>query len=135
MLFGRAAGSAVDRFGRVQVTAGGALVSALIVTLLGLAGSPGVLAGLWFLAGVGSALIWAGMNTLVVEAVPSNRAGAVSVVSGFKFAGHAVAPLAWLPLYHMDPELGFAAAAVVAALAGVLVLPLRRAPTRATVAV
>jgi MFS family permease len=135
MLFGRSAGSAVDRFGRVQVAAGGAFFSALVVTLLGLADSPGVVAALWFLAGVGSAFIWAGMNTLVVEAVPSNRAGAVSVVSAFKFAGQAGAPLAWLPLYHVDPELGFAAAAGVALMAGVLVLPLRRAAARETVAV
>jgi MFS family permease len=80
---------------------------------------------LWFLTGLGSALLWAGVNTLAVEAVPGNRAGGTSVVSAFKFAGNAAAPVMWLPLYHADPRLGFVAAAVMAALTGAFVAPLR----------
>jgi MFS family permease len=125
MLFGRAAGDAVDRYGRVPVAVTGAAVCALLVAALGFAGSAGVLAGLWFLAGIGSALVWAGINTLTVEAVPGNRAGGTSVVSAFKFAGNAIAPVLWLPLYHADPRLGFLGAALMAALTGAFVLPLR----------
>jgi hypothetical protein len=57
--------------------------------------------------------------------VPSNRAGGTSVVSAFKFAGNAAAPVMWLPLYHADVRLGFLGAGVMASLAGALVLPLR----------
>jgi MFS family permease len=125
MLLGRAAGDAVDRYGRVPVALAGSAVCAVLVAALGFAQTPAVLAALWFAAGLGSALIWAGINTLAVEAVPGNRAGGTSVVSAFKFAGNAAAPLLWLPLYHVDPRLGFLGAAVVAALTGAFVLPLR----------
>ena len=81
---------------------------------------------LWFVTGLGSALVWAGINTLAVEAVPGNRAGGTSVVSAFKFAGNAAAPVMWLPLYHVDPTAGFIGAAVMAALTGAFVAPLSR---------
>ena len=48
-----------------------------------------------------------------------------SVISAFRFAGNAAAPLVWLPLYHLDPALGFLAAGVAAALTAAFVLPLR----------
>jgi hypothetical protein len=81
-----------------------ALACALLVGALGFAGGPAALAALWFAAGAASALVWAGMNTLVVEAVPEN-------------VGR--------PLYHADARLGFLGAGVMALLSGVLVLPLR----------
>jgi hypothetical protein len=67
---------------------------------------------LWFGAGCGAALLWAGLNTVAVEAVPANRAGAVSVFAAFKFAGTAVAPLVWLPVYTSSPAAAFACAAI-----------------------
>ena len=56
---------------------------------------------------------------------PGNRAGGTSVVSAFKFAGNAAAPLLWLPLYHVDPRLGFLGAAILAAITGAFIAPLR----------
>jgi MFS family permease len=129
MLLGRLAGASVDRFGRVPVTVAGAATCALLVAALGLAPGPVSLAALWTLAGVGSSLVWAGLNVLSVEAVPGNRAGGTSVIGAFKFAGSAVAPLMWLPLYHADARLGFAGAGAMAALTGVFVLPLGRRAT------
>ncbi len=125
MIVGRPSGDAVDRYGRVPVALAGTAACTLLVAALGLAPSAAALALLWFLTGLGSALIWAGINTLAVEAVPGNRAGGTSVVSAFKFAGNAAAPVLWLPLYHVDPRLGFLGAAVMAALAGAFVAPLR----------
>ncbi len=122
---GRAAGDAVDRYGRVPVALTGIVICALIVAALGIAPSAGALGALWFATGLGSALLWAGINVLAVEAVPGNRAGGTSVVSAFKFAGNAAAPLMWLPLYHADPRLGFLAAAVLAAMTAAFILPLR----------
>jgi|tagenome__1003787_1003787.scaffolds.fasta_scaffold20692787_2 MFS family permease len=126
MLLGRTAGGAVDRFGRVPVVLVGAGVCATLVALLGVAPSAGWLGALWFVTGLGSALVWAGINTLAVEAVPGNRAGGTSVVSAFKFAGNAAAPVMWLPLYHIDPTAGFVGAALMAALTGAFVAPLSR---------
>jgi MFS family permease len=125
MLVGRPSGNAVDRYGRVPVALVGSAACTVLVGALGFSSTAAVLAALWFVAGIGSALIWAGINTLAVEAVPGNRAGGTSVVSAFKFAGTAAAPLMWLPLYHVDPRLGFLGAAAVAALTGAFVIPLR----------
>jgi MFS family permease len=125
MLVGRPSGRLVDRLGRVPVTVAGALVSAVFVALIGGAGSVAGVIALWTAAGASSALLWAGLNTLTVEAVPANRAGATSVVSAFKFAGNAAAPAMFLPLYDRDARLAFLAAGVAAALVGALTLRLR----------
>ena len=123
MLLGRSAGRLVDRFGRIPVAVSGTVLCAVLVALLGEAGSPGLLAALWFAAGAGSALVWAGVNTMAVEAVPHNRAGATSVVSAFKFAGNAAAPLVWLPLYGHD--LAFVGAGLVSLGATALLVRMR----------
>lgn len=125
MLVGRAAGDAVDRFGRVPVALVGTAICAVLVVALGIAPSAVALGATWFAVGLGSALVWAGINVLAVEAVPGNRAGGTSVVSAFKFAGNAAAPLMWLPLYHADPRLGFLGAGILAAMAGLFIAPLR----------
>ena len=95
------------------------------MALLGVAPSPVALGVLWFATGLGSTLVWAGINTLAVEAVPGNRAGGTSVISAFRFAGNAAAPLLWLPLYHADPRLGFVGAGLLAAATAAFILPLR----------
>jgi MFS family permease len=125
MVSGRAGGQAVDRFGRGAAVVVGSLVCAVVVALIGVAGSAGVTAALWLVAGAGSTVAWAGLNTLAVEAVPSNRAGATSVVSALKFAGAAAAPIVWLPLYDSDPALAFVGAGLAAALTALFVAPLR----------
>jgi MFS family permease len=125
MVTGRPSGRLVDRFGRVPVTVAGALICAVLVGLIGAAGTIEGLALLWLAAGAASSLIWAGLNTLTIEAVPANRAGATSVISAFKFAGNAAAPAMWLPLYANDVRLAFLAAGGASALVGALALRLR----------
>jgi predicted MFS family arabinose efflux permease len=128
MLLGRASGQLVDRHGRVPVAVVGAVLSAVMVALIGEAGSTGLTAALWFGAGASSTLVWAAINTLAIESVPGNRAGATSVVSAFKFAGNAAAPALWLPLYyHVDVRLAFIGAGVLALMVGGLTL---RVPQR-----
>jgi MFS family permease len=128
MLLGRSSGHLVDRHGRVPVAVSGALLSAVMVALIGEARSAGLTAALWFGAGASSTLVWAAINTLAIESVPGNRAGATSVVSAFKFAGNAAAPALWLPLYYeVDVRLAFIGAGVLALLVGGLTL---RVPQR-----
>jgi MFS family permease len=115
---GRPAGALVDRVGSIQVTVAGALACAVIVPLLGIVGVSGLLAAAWLAAGVGSALIWAGINTLAVRAAPANRAGAVSFIGAWKFAGNAAGPAVWLPLYHVRAWLAFGLAGLGSALIG-----------------
>jgi MFS family permease len=125
VLIGRPSGRLVDSVGRISVTVAGALACGLLVGLLGEAGSVWTLTALWTAAGAAATVVWAGLNTLIVEAVPANRAGATSVVSAFKFAGNAAAPAMWLPLYAHDPSLAFMAAGATSLLMAGLTLRLR----------
>lgn len=50
------------------------------------------------------------LQNLTMRTIPGNRGGALSAVSAFRFAGAALAPLAWLPLYHSAPTHAFEAA-------------------------
>jgi MFS family permease len=125
VLIGRPSGRLVDRLGRVSVTVAGALACGVLVALLGEVGSVWALTALWVAAGAATTLVWAGLNTLTVEAVPANRAGATSVVSAFKFAGNAAAPAMFLPLYARDPSLAFVAAGAASVVMAGLTLRLR----------
>ena len=107
---GPVAGRLVERFGQRRIAVVGAIGCAVTVPLLGVAGAPAGLAVAWVAAGVGSALLWTGLNTLAVEAAPANRSGAVSFIGAWKFAGNALAPAVWLPLYSVRAGLAFWAA-------------------------
>jgi MFS family permease len=134
VLAGRPAGGLVDRSTPCPVVAGGALLCAAMVAALGIAGNVVVMAALWLAAGAGSAFIWAGLNTLAVQSAPENRGGAISVVGAFKFAGSALGPLVWLPLYAAHAELAFATAGAACAAIALVVLRLRGGPRRVAMA-
>jgi MFS family permease len=123
ILLGRFAGSVVDRAGRPGTALAGAI--ACTVGVLGLVVAPSAwsLGLVYFGIGCASTFVWAGLNTIAVESFPENRAGATSAYSAFKFAGVAIAPLIYVPLFHVDTRLPFLLAAGFSALLAVLVLP------------
>jgi MFS family permease len=134
VIAGRPAGGLVDRSGPCPVVAGGAIVCAAMVAALGAASTVAAMAAVWLAAGAGSAFIWAGLNTLAVQSAPENRGGAISVVGAFKFAGNAIAPLVWLPLYLDAAELAFGIAGVACAAIALVAVALRGGPRRVAVA-
>ena len=123
ILLGRYAGSVVDRIGRPSAALAGAV--ACTAGVVGLVFAPTVwgLALVYFAIGCASTFVWAGLNTIAVESFPENRAGATSAYSAFKFAGVAIAPLIYVPLFHVDTRLPFVLAAAFSALLAVLILP------------
>ncbi|HEU4450546.1 MAG TPA: MFS transporter [Gaiellaceae bacterium] len=123
ILLGRYAGGVVDRIGRPTTALAGAIACTAGVLGLAVAPSPWSLALVYLGVGCGSAFVWAGLNTIAVESFPANRAGATSVYSAFKFAGVAIAPLLYVPLFHVDTRLPFLLAAGFSALLALLVLP------------
>jgi MFS family permease len=127
LAFGHAGGIGSERLGPGRASVIAAVAGAVLVAPLGIAPSVTALALLWFAAGAVSALLWAGLNTIAVEAVPANRGGAISLFAAFKFSGTAVAPLAWLPVYHASPGLAF----LCAGLAVLAIVPLAPASLRA----
>ena len=123
ILLGRYAGSVVDRIGRPSAALAGAVACTAGVIGLVFAPTAWGLALVYFAIGCASTFVWAGLNTIAVESFPENRAGATSAYSAFKFAGVAIAPLLYVPLFHVDTRLPFVLAAVFSALLAVLILP------------
>lgn len=110
---GRYAGQLSDRHSPARLGWYATLACVPLVALLGVVGSVGLLAVVWAGLGISSTATWASLNTLTISAIPSNRAGAASVVACTKFLGSASAPLLWLPLYHDSAALAFAVPAAV----------------------
>jgi MFS family permease len=123
MVFGRYAGVVVDRAGRPRTALLGVTACGLGVLALAFVPGPWSFALVYFAVGCGSAFAWAGLNTIVVERFPDNRAGSVSVYSAFKFVGVAIAPLVYVPLYDSDASLPFLVAAGFSGICALLVLP------------
>jgi len=123
ILLGRYAGTVVDRAGRPATALAGAIACTAGVLGLVVAPSPGSLGLVFFGIGCASAFVWAGLNTIAVESFPENRAGATSAYSAFKFAGVAIAPLIYVPLFNVDTRLPFLLAAGFSALLAVSVVP------------
>jgi MFS family permease len=110
---GRYVGRAVDRYGAVRCGLVGGITGGVLVALCAFWTPAAVLAVGWALCGVASQVLLVSLNTLSLSAVPENRGGAVGVVQAFRFGGGAMAPAAWLPLYHLTPAAGFLAPGLV----------------------
>ncbi|MBW3593742.1 MAG: MFS transporter, partial [Actinobacteria bacterium] len=134
VLLGRFAGSVVDRVGRPTTALAG--TAACTLGLLALAAAPNAwtLALAWLAIGCAGTFVWAGLNTIAVESFPTNRAGATSAFSAFKFAGTAVGPLIYVPIFHVEARAPFLVAAGLSVLLALLILPwfarYREAPSR-----
>lgn len=113
LLCGPVSGRLVDRWGGRRCAAPAALAAAALVGTLGLDGGAGALAAQWAAAGAATSLLTVATNSLAISAVPANRGGAVSTMSAFRFAGNAVAPALWLPLYRAAAPVAFAGAAAL----------------------
>jgi MFS family permease len=123
ILFGRYAGTIVDRAGRPGTALCGAVLCGCGVVGLVFAPTVWTIALVYFAIGCASAFVWAGLNTIAVESFPDNRAGATSAYSAFKFAGVAVAPLIYVPLFRVDTRAPFLLAAAFSFALATLVLP------------
>ena len=123
ILLGRYGGVVADRMGRPQTALAGSLACAGGIFGLAFAPTAWSLSLVFFAVGCASAFVWAGLNTIAVESFPENRAGAVSVYSAFKFGGVAIAPLIYVPLFHVDTRAPFLLATGFSVLVAVLLTP------------
>lgn len=69
------------------------------------------------------------VNGLAVTSTPENRGGATSMTLSWQFLGSAIAPIAFLPIYHLHVEAAFLLVAC-GALGGAVVLALGRTVQR-----
>ncbi|MBD0291940.1 MAG: MFS transporter, partial [Thermoleophilia bacterium] len=123
IFLGRLAGSVVDRVGRAPTALAGTICCAALVLALAFAPTAWALGLVWVAIGCAGTFVWASLNTIAVESFPGNRAGAISAFSAFKFAGIAVAPLIYLPLFHESTRAPFLLASAFTLALAVLIVP------------
>jgi MFS family permease len=103
-------GKLIDLWG----TRRAALVSATVVTVctvpLGLIESAWVLAVVWIVVAALVGSVPVDLQHLAAIAVPENRGGALSSVLSFRFLGHAIGPIVWVPLLDDSAVVAFAGA-------------------------
>lgn len=111
MLTGPVWGRLVDRFGARSSGLASAAAATIIAALLAFADTPVRLA---IMSGVSGALI--GFVAVVFQAlattiVPGNRGGALSFVLAFRFFGHGIGPVLWIPVLERSVRPAFFGAA------------------------
>lgn len=121
LLGGSVLGRLADRFGIGPFGIAALVALAAAVVSAGYSGSVAVLVVLTAACGASSTASRLAVNTLAVTSTPSNRGGATSITMAWQFLGSALAPLAFLPVYHAGVTPGFWAASTGAVL-GVAVL-------------
>jgi MFS family permease len=70
-------------------------------------------AAAWMVVGGLIGFLVVNLQHLAAVAVPDNRGGALSSVLAFRFMGHALGPLVWIPVFGVDPKWAFAGATAV----------------------
>jgi MFS transporter, ACDE family, multidrug resistance protein len=121
-------GRRMDALGprRTGIAMNAAMVVGLLLAALG-SNVPSMAVGI-ALVGVAVTGLRTTINALAATSAPGNRAGAASLALSFQFFGGALAPVLWVPVHAASGGAGFAAVAVVPAVAVALLLavgPLR----------
>jgi len=112
-ILGTAFGKAIDAFGpRATGTLGLASVSC-VVAGLGFTNSPLTMAPVYIVAGALYGLVVIVLQQLGASIVPANRGGALSAMLSFRFFGHAVGPLVWVPVLDRNQQTAFVGSAAL----------------------
>jgi MFS family permease len=107
MLLGPTWGRLLDQWGAVKASAVSCLALSALVAPLGYFASAGWFAAMWMIAGGFTGFLVINLQNLSAVAVPDNRGGALSSVMSFRFFGHALGPLMWVPVFDRSPEAAF----------------------------
>lgn len=131
MLVGPLWGRTLDRWGAYRTGLFGITVVSVLVAVMGWATTPLALGALWTCAGAVTALVVVVLQATAALAVPSNRGGAVSSMLAYRFLGHAMGPVIWLPVFGVSPAAAFLGSAGL----GIFALAALRGATRNSVSV
>jgi MFS family permease len=104
-------GSLVDRVGGRVMSITATLATGLALVFVGFAPGTATTGATWFLAGGLIVGLVVALQSLAALAIPTNRGGALSATMSFRFFGHAVGPLLWIPVFEMNATLAFVGAA------------------------
>lgn len=131
MLAGPLWGSIIERVGIRRSSLGSVAVVMVFVMLTGTASSGLSLAILWFIVGGVSNLIVVILQLSAAVSEPENRGGAVSFMLAFRFLGHAVGPLLFVPVLSSSVELAFVLSSSVGVLTAMALVLFASQPSRA----
>ncbi|MFV0523590.1 MAG: MFS transporter [Acidimicrobiales bacterium] len=130
-------GALIDRWGIRTTSLLGTLAAVVSVAALGLVQNVGQMMVSWSVAAAIVALVAVCFANLAALAVPDNRGGALSSVLAFRFLGHAVGPLIWVPVFERESAAaayaGAASLGLVSLVGFALVTARRNRPAAAAV--
>lgn len=113
MLTGPLWGRLVDRFGTRASGLASAGTSTVVAALLGLADTPISLAIMTALSGALIGFVAVVVQVLAPTLMPGNRGGALSFILAFRFFGHGIGPVLWIPVIERNVQLAFFGAAAL----------------------
>jgi MFS family permease len=113
MIIGPTWGRLLDSWGAVKATTVSTVGVVLITAPIGLISSVAASALVWIVASAVIGFVVINIQNLSATAVPDNRGGALSSVLAFRFFGHAVGPMLWVPVFDTSAALAFAGAAAL----------------------
>lgn len=113
MAFSPTWGHLVDLWGSRKAAVFSAVSVTVLTAPLGLIGVSWGLALGWVIASAFLGFIPTNLQHLAAIAVPDNRGGALSSVLSFRFFGHAIGPVIWVPLLADTPVIAFAGSAAL----------------------
>jgi MFS family permease len=129
-LFGRL----LDRYGARVCGVWSTTIVGAMVAGLGVTETVITTAALYAAAGSMFGFVIVVFQKLGASIVPENRGGALSAILSFRFVGHAIGPLLWVPVFERSVSLAFLGSALlglVTIAAIVLVVPRRPVPVQA----
>ncbi len=132
-LLGPVFGRALDRYGARPCGVWATVSVSLLVATLGVTDGRLVTAILYAMAGSLFGFVIVVLQKVGASIVPENRGGALSAVLSFRFVGHAVGPLVWVPVFSRSNAAAFVGSAILGlvTVAGILGAVPRAEPTTA----
>lgn len=110
---GKPWGKVLDRVGGRRASVIAFLSCSVLVALMAGATTAALLVAAWAVAGFTTNFIVVSVQSLAAQALPSNRAGAISFVLAHRFLGHAVGALVWFPVFASSGTTAFVGSALV----------------------
>lgn len=106
-------GLVLDRFGTRRVGIVATLAAVALAGLPSLADNGWTLGIIWVVASASISLVVVVMQALGASIMPENRGGALSFLLAFRFTGHAIGPLVFVPIVETSVRPAFFAAAAL----------------------
>jgi predicted MFS family arabinose efflux permease len=113
MAFGPTWGRLLDAWGAVRACAFSTVGAIVLTAPIGLIARVPMTTLAWMAASAFVGFVVINIQNLAATAVPDNRGGALSSVLAFRFIGHAVGPLMWVPVFETSAAWAFAGAAAL----------------------